>query len=1139
MFDDALSAIKKIADNPNLSKYPWINDRIKNIRAEILLKKGDTNRALTLIKSLNYHGFQVLGPFNSATLEDYNSSVVPGLPSSSKRLYPARYSETGWVQVKPDPEGIIKIDEVYPDTPSSLFYLYNEFDISCYGDYDIILGKTGYTDIWIDSELVFKNREEHHFYKDQYYCRIKLAPGRHRILIKTGDSSGSLKISLRISNSAAIVRYQTLIDAGIQGIDSQTSDHDFFPSLKELHEINSVDPRDIFNAAYLHYSANLHGENSSRIENLFSKIPQSHPLFEAASIYLAKNSKDPETADFRYRFALSRNPRNIEALYGLSMLNIRHGMYHSAEGFINQIRITDRDSHLATLSQTALFKAKGWHDKALRVLMRLKGTEYGSLADAYEAEIEFRLKNFSKASILYKKLYENDRKSIHFLKALVKCLELTRSNEKAVDFLSAALVTWPSAVLLRLELARLAKTKDGLSSSLPILTAAISINPYHKKTLFETGITYHLLGKIDLARYYLNLSSRYDPDNFFLRKYIDRISGNPPIKERLGLKVDLSFLKKKAESYNNEPVLNLLDEKIISLNNDGSHEKHERRIILINDSSADESIKNQYIVYEPGLEKVDEIKCLVYCRGRSREVLERLRRSLSDPESKLYYDLQAIIIPINSLENGSIIDFQYTLRNSSGKTLKNYFCDKTIFGGKYRSIKSRYILQTPSRKKLNCRLKAIPASGFKQSENSQKKIYSVELEDLPPVKQEKSMPNISVLLPQVTFSSLVSWDDFYSWYSSIIKNSININDEMKQFLKSIPAGAAPLEKAAAIYSHLTDEIRYVGFEFGIGSIRPRRTDLTYRSRMGDCKDISLLLTVMLRQAGIDASMALVRTRDKGPADLVVPNAGEFNHAICYVNLQGGFFLDGTAKFTGIKELPHNDRNIQAYIISDKAGQFKNTMSDFYEKSRTEIENRIIIAEDGSARLMRTITKIGGYAPAARMQIFDKKKALKSLNEYWNSLYPGSSLYSYNALELKYDSPVSYSYSVLIPNFSRIYTDSIIFSPFINSSGYYESYCMLKIRHYPVDIHDTGSVITANHIEIPEGYNEDQLPMAEKKTGPGYYAEFMHAKTGKTIVSRSEVNIMIDSCSIKEYAHFRDFTRFISSKEHERILIKKR
>ena len=107
---------------------------------------------------------------------------------------------------------------------------------------------------------------------------------------------------------------------------------------------------------------------------------------------------------------------------------------------------------------------------------------------------------------------------------------------------------------------------------------------------------------------------------------------------------------------------------------------------------------------------------------------------------------------------------------------------------------------------------------------------------------------------------------------------------------------------AAVYGFVVSQTRYVGLEFGIHGYKPYRVDDVLRRRFGDCKDKASLMHALLEALGIDSRLVLLRMRRLGripgaPASLAV-----FNHAILWVP-ELDLFLDGTASWTGSRELP--------------------------------------------------------------------------------------------------------------------------------------------------------------------------------------------------------------------------------------------
>src|SRR5690606_13765893 len=102
--------------------------------------------------------------------------------------------------------------------------------------------------------------------------------------------------------------------------------------------------------------------------------------------------------------------------------------------------------------------------------------------------------------------------------------------------------------------------------------------------------------------------------------------------------------------------------------------------------------------------------------------------------------------------------------------------------------------------------------------------------------------------------------------------------------------------------------RYVGLEFGIHGYKPYRVPQIIERGFGDCKDKASLLYTMLREAGIDAHIVLVRTRRNGAIPELPASLAVFDHAIAYVPGLD-LYIDGTAVYSGMRELPEQDQGV--------------------------------------------------------------------------------------------------------------------------------------------------------------------------------------------------------------------------------------
>ena len=59
-----------------------------------------------------------------------------------------------------------------------------------------------------------------------------------------------------------------------------------------------------------------------------------------------------------------------------------------------------------------------------------------------------------------------------------------------------------------------------------------------------------------------------------------------------------------------------------------------------------------------------------------------------------------------------------------------------------------------------------------------------------------------------------------------------------------------------------------------------------KTRQGNVAEINLLLTAMLRKAGIEADPMILSTRDNGIANTSYPLISEYNYVICVVFREG-------------------------------------------------------------------------------------------------------------------------------------------------------------------------------------------------------------------------------------------------------------
>lgn len=132
-----------------------------------------------------------------------------------------------------------------------------------------------------------------------------------------------------------------------------------------------------------------------------------------------------------------------------------------------------------------------------------------------------------------------------------------------------------------------------------------------------------------------------------------------------------------------------------------------------------------------------------------------------------------------------------------------------------------------------------------------------------------------------------TWPALTRRMSSLVQTAYSERQELERDLERLVEGATnPQERLARIHRFVSQEIRYLGLEHGLGGIIPRPTRLTFSRRFGDCKDKTTLFVDLARRAGFDAYPVLTSSTRKNLEKLLIPAAGYFDHMVACVRLAG-------------------------------------------------------------------------------------------------------------------------------------------------------------------------------------------------------------------------------------------------------------
>ncbi len=168
---------------------------------------------------------------------------------------------------------------------------------------------------------------------------------------------------------------------------------------------------------------------------------------------------------------------------------------------------------------------------------------------------------------------------------------------------------------------------------------------------------------------------------------------------------------------------------------------------------------------------------------------------------------------------------------------------------------------------------------------------------------------------------LSSVEDLFKWNNGFTKElNITPDESLQKIVDSLIAGkTTETDKAKQVYRWVQQHIKYVAFENGLEGFRPRQAAEVCNKRYGDCKDMSSIITQMLRMAGIKAYYTWIGTRILPYDYSEVPLPIVDNHMISVASINNEWvFFDGTDPHAKYHMPPSSIQNKEALVaISDK------------------------------------------------------------------------------------------------------------------------------------------------------------------------------------------------------------------------------
>ncbi|MES2847864.1 MAG: DUF3857 domain-containing protein [Bacteroidota bacterium] len=359
--------------------------------------------------------------------------------------------------------------------------------------------------------------------------------------------------------------------------------------------------------------------------------------------------------------------------------------------------------------------------------------------------------------------------------------------------------------------------------------------------------------------------------------------------------------------------------------------RHERELMILSDKNA--SLYNRQSVYHSGYSELTGLEAYtkVPDGNQYKKVKINDQKTTSSPGNSVFYDdTKETSFNFPSLTRDAIGHLEYTQFHKDAHLLTPFYIPGSI-----PVINATYSVVVPNDISVKFVVKNDPGGIFHFTEEKKRKetIYRWSVNNNKGPDYYGDAPSGRYFEPHVIVyvasyenkdgrqNFLSSLDDLYKWNTSFTKQLNTAGDDnLKKIVDSLTKGQLnEKEKAKRIYRWVQHNIKYVAFEDGLEGFRPRQAAEVCNKRYGDCKDMSSIITQMLRMANIKAYYTWIGTRSLPYEYTDLPLPLVDNHMISVANIDDKwYFLDGTDPYSKLELPPSSIQDKEALIaISEK------------------------------------------------------------------------------------------------------------------------------------------------------------------------------------------------------------------------------
>ncbi|NLF40031.1 DUF3857 domain-containing protein, partial [bacterium] len=832
-------------------------------------------------------------------------------------------------------------------------------------------------------------------------------------------------------------------------------------------------------------------------------------LTEFGTCHARENA--PSQAVALYRTALARDPMANATRVAIAQHYLERDLVDLAQPLVEQAIAVYSNDVSARLTMVDVFNARNWDEDAYRLAQdtaeRFPDSDdvQGTLAGAADnKDYEEIAEQAWKRAIACNHWYGHARSRL---------ATLFMRQRRLGDFnaeLAIQRALWPASPASHLPLLRAALSVRDLPRSRALCLDALTIFPDHAALHRYLGDIEYMEGHKERAIEAYEATLRYDPGDLWLRRYLDYLhERNMAFFDTYGWSQERVAGRIAAtagiEPASDEEIAHtLLRQTLIQMHQDGSSRRMHHVVVRVMRARGVQALSSV------SMDASQVLRAVTY-KGDGR-VLEATHASERQIE---FADVQV----------GDVIEYKYLVDRYGGGWMDENFYYIHAFDQAQNNVEiGELAIALPTNRALLASLshddilRAVrPFDG--------NIVHRWWMTNIPPFRSEPNDPPFIDLARVVTASTVTNWEQVASWQRGMLSGVIRGDQNLGPLARTITAGAtSDAQRADLVFRYITKNFRYTQmYETPIAGIKPHPIPDILANRCGDCKDLSLLAAELLKAAGIEARMALLRTANRGRIIRAVP-AYDFNHAIVYIPGMGrrGMFMDPTFRLGAFDLLPRLCQDVDTLVLTGTGYEFVRTPLAPAADNHSDGLLEGAVDESGGCTGVYTLSLMRGDAADGRGLLEGMDDRARIGQFIVGRVEPGARMTSFDVLNTEPGpEPLVLKAGFATDRFARPGAEGLALSlpmplePEKLLGG-------LEARSHPLRFDSTDMSVQRYRLVLPDGYTAG-VPEPDVRMNDAN-ALFTYAAAVSNGVLDVEWKLIIRTRDIRaaEYPGFRDF-----------------